>query len=302
MLHVLPLSVAADGVFTLSDRTEARARYPDPTTNVVDLDLDTLIDARVVWNTHDATYTLANQPRFTLLDFNGAAIAPAVIDTLILSSEWRWPRARFRVNENASYGELSITSLSALPAAGTPQPGAGPTGAPPPVGNATLVPNTTGAVLYTSSDSSVGSTLDLRPWTLVPKAGYQLSGGANAAGQAVLPFQRGPYGELNADYRLDVRDRLATYLNGSETSFTPLGTENVLVGLEERWRHTWSSKTETMLAAGWYLARVRAGTDQPTSTRPTPSRRPSTTACSCGEGRTSRISGSTCASPRTSTG
>ena len=82
MLHALPLSASADGVFTLSDRTEARARAPDPITNAVALDLDTIMDARAVWTAHSATYTLADLPRFTLLDYNGVAIQPALLDGL----------------------------------------------------------------------------------------------------------------------------------------------------------------------------------------------------------------------------
>ncbi|HEX3345648.1 MAG TPA: hypothetical protein VHS09_13790, partial [Polyangiaceae bacterium] len=168
MLHVLPLSVAADGVFTLSDRTEARARYPDPVLqatrneNAVALDVDTLVDARLVWKTHIATYTVADLPRFTLLDFNGAAISPAFLDSVVLTGEWRWPRVGLRVNENASYGQLSVESLSAIPAVGTPAPAPSPTGAPPSPTGATIVPTTSQPILFVSSDSSVSSALSLR--------------------------------------------------------------------------------------------------------------------------------------------
>ena len=262
MLHVLPLSVAADGVFTLSDRTEARARAPDPITNAVALDVDTLMDARAVWKTPHATYTVADLPRFTLLDYNGAAIQAALLDSVILQAEWRLPRLRLRVNENASYGQLSFESLPVLSTLGTPTPTPAPTGQPAPVQTAAQVPLTTQSILYASSDTWVGSTLDLRPWTLIPRAGYLLTGGVNDAAQQTLPLAKGPYVEALADDKLDTRNHVQTYLNASETSFSS-GTEDLLLEADERWRHAWSRKTETMLAAGWYAARTRAAFDAP---------------------------------------
>jgi hypothetical protein len=262
MLHVLPLSVAADGVFTLSDRTEARARAPDPITNAVALDVDTLMDARAVWKTPHATYTVADLPRFTLLDYNGAAIQAALLDSVVLAAEWRWPRVRLRVNENASYGQLSFESLPVLSTLGTPTPTPTPTGQPAPVQTAAQVPLTAQSILYASSDTSVGSTLDVRPWTLIPRAGYLLTGGVNDAAQQILPLAKGPYVEALADDKLDTRNHVQTYVNASETSFSS-GTEDLLLGVEERWRHRWSGKTETMLAGGWYAARTRDAFDAP---------------------------------------
>ena len=262
MLHVLPLSVAADGVFTLSDRTEARARYPDPITNALALDIDTLMYARAVWTAHNATYTLAELPRFTLVDYNGPAIQPAFLDGLAASAEWRFPRVQIRVAEAASYGQLSIESLSALPAVGTPTPPANPTGQPAPLPTTNLVPPTSQPLLYGSSETYVGSTLLLRPWTILGRVGYQIAGGADAAAQQFLPLQQGPFLEGTADDKVGPRDHLATVTTDSETSFSS-GTEDLLFSLEEQWRHDWSRKTETLLAAGWYVARTRAAFDAP---------------------------------------
>lgn len=262
MLHALPVAAAADGVFTVSDRTEARVRAPDPVTNAVALDLDTLMDARAVWRVQNTTLTLDDQPRFTLLDYNGPASEPALLDSVLASAEWHLPRVRIRVAESASYGQLSFESLTALPAPGAPQPTPSPTGQPTPLPNATLVPPTSKSLLYASSETSVGSTLQLRPWTIIGRVGYQLTGGANAAAQEVLPFQKGPFAEATADYRLDARNHLATLADGSETDFS-LGTEDLLAEVEEQWRHQWARLTETMLAGGWYAARTRDGADAP---------------------------------------
>ena len=265
MLHTLPLSAAADGVFTLSDRTEARVRAPDPVTNAVALDLDTLMDARAVWQARNATYTLAELPRFTLLDYNGAAIQPALLDGLFAAAEWRFtPRVRIRVEETASYGQLSFESLSAIPAPGTPQPSPNPTGQPPPVGTATLVPGTSKSILYGASETSVGSTLLFRPWTVLTRVGYQLSGGVDGAAQQFLPFQNGPLAEATADYKLGARDHVATVATASETAFSaPANTEDLLGELEEQWRHRWARMTDTMLSAGWSAARTRDGLGAP---------------------------------------
>ena len=164
--------------------------------------------------------------------------------------------------ESASYGQLSFESLTALPGPGAPQPTPSPTGQPAPLPSATLVPPTSQSLLYGSSETSVGSTLLLRPWTLIGRVGYQLTGGANAAAQQVLPFQKGPFAEATADYRLDPHNHLATLANGSETDFS-LGTEDLLAEVEEQWRHNWARLTETTLAAGWYAARTRDGFDAP---------------------------------------
>ncbi len=257
---VLPLSVAADGVFTLSDRTEVRARAPDPITNALALDVDTLMDARAVWKTPHATYTVADLPRFTLLDYNGAAIQAALLDSLYLQAEWRWHRVKLRVTESATYGQLSFESLPVLSTLGTPTPTPTPTGQPVPIQTAPQVPSQ--SILYASSDTSVGSTLDLRPWTLIPRAGYLLTGGVNAAAEQILPLGKGPYIEALADDKLDAHNHLQTFMSASETSFSS-GTEDLLVELDERWRHDWSRKTQTMLAAGWYAARTRVASDAP---------------------------------------
>jgi hypothetical protein len=271
MLHVLPLSAAADGVFTLSDRTEARARVPDPTTTTqgLGLDLDTVLDAHAVWTAHDATYTLANRPHLSLIDFNKSAIQATLLDNAQASADWRWPRVRLRVSEDASYGVTSFQSVTVLPPPGTPQPATTTTGQPAPLPSATLRPIASGPLLYASSMTSVGSTLELRRWTLSSRVAYGLSGGANASSQASIPFEHGPLAEAIADYRAGHRDHFVTLASGSEASFSSTvsspntATDNLLVQIAEQWRHQWAHRTDTMLSAGWYAARTRVGDNAP---------------------------------------
>jgi hypothetical protein len=262
MLHALPLAAAPAAVFTLSDRTEARVRDPDPVTNAVALDLDTLMDARAIWTTHNATYTVADMPRFTLLDYNGSAKEAAPYDSALVAGEWRLPRARIRVAESAGYGQLSIESLSVLPAPGTAPPPTTTGQPPPPLIGQNITP-VSPSFLDASSDTSVASTLQLRPWILDAKVGYQLAGGATPSARLLLPFQHGPLAEATADYKVDGHNHFATVANGSNTSFSPIGTEDLLVELQERWTHRLTRSAETLLAAGGYVARTRAASDQP---------------------------------------
>lgn len=267
---MLPLLVAADagGVFTLTDRTEARMRAPDPITNAVALDLETVADARVVWTKPGVSYTLADSPRFTWLDYNGAARQAAVSDNLVAFAQWQSSSARFRVAESASYGQLSFESLSTLPPPTQPSqttPSGQPTmpsGPPTPSPTATLVAPTSQAILFASSETSATTNLRLRSWNVFARVAYELSGGANSAAQQILPFQQGPVGQLGADWRLTPqgRDHLITLVNGSEATFST-GTRDVLLGIEEQWRHQWARRTETLLDVGLTAERTSGGPD-----------------------------------------
>ena len=277
MLHALPVW-AADGTFTLSDRTEVRLREPDPVTNAVALDFDTLFDARATLASRDTLYTLAYLPRVTLLDINGAGIQPALINGGLASAEWHSRRVRIVLTEKASYGELSFESLSALPTPGSPTAPPSPTGAPTQLPSTQAVPPTQ-SVLFESSETTLDSTLLLRRWTVEGKVGYQLSGGATAAAQLELPFQHGPLAEVTADYRAGSRDHFATVAAASDTSFsnslpgTAAGavyTDDLLGQIEEQWRHKWARLTETMLSAGAYEARIRTIFDGPYASQANP--------------------------------
>ncbi|HEY6458743.1 MAG TPA: hypothetical protein VIY73_01290 [Polyangiaceae bacterium] len=258
MLPSLP--IFADGVFTISDRTELRARTPDQVTGKpLALDFDTLGDVRAEWKTADHAYTLADLPRYTLLDYNGNGRQGAVLDSAIARGEWKVHRVRLNAQEYASYGDLSFESLSALTPVVTPTP---VPGQPPPVTTGQQVPQQAQEIRYASSDTSIGSTALLRRWTIDDHVGYQLQGGVTTAAQEILPFQQGPYGEVRAIDKTGAHDELETLLDASNTTFS-LGTEDLLASLEEHWRHKYSPHTETMLGGGWYAARTRADDGAP---------------------------------------
>jgi hypothetical protein len=268
MLHALP--VPADvGTFTLSERTEVRGRDPDPIINRAALDLELQADARAVLASRHALYTLAYMPSLSFLDMNAAAITPAFLNSGLATGEWRAGHAVISVSELGKYGTTAFASLGTLSPPGSPVP-TGPGGQPAPIANAQPSPRVQTFVIL-SSNTSVSSTLTLRPWTLNGTMGYQLSGGADSTSQQSIPFQQGPFAQGQADLRTGRSDHLATVVSGLETTFSApapppapgtaagagVNTDVLLVQAQEQWRHSWSRTTDTMLAAGAYEARTR---------------------------------------------
>jgi hypothetical protein len=269
MLHALP--VPADvGTFTLSERTEVRGRDPDPVTNGAAMDLDLDLDARVGLSSSHHVYTLAYTPRLTFLDLNSVGLQPALLNGLLASAEWRSGHVSVLVSETASYGERAIASLGTLTTPGTPVP-TQPNGQPASVANAQLLP-TVEKFLYASSNTTVSSTITLKPWLVSGTVGYQLSGGADTVAQQTLPFQRGPTGEALADLRVTRRDHLVTDVTARQATYSApaglppvnspagtagTGTEVMLVEEREQWRHALGRTVSTMLAAGVTEARSR---------------------------------------------
>ncbi len=260
MLHALPIW-ASEGVFTIADRTEMRVRDPDPITNALALDVATAVDARATLRVPRWQYVLAYMPQFSALDVNGAGIHPAVMNTALVSADWHSGRTDIELAENAGYGDLTFESLSGIPTPESPATTGTPAGRPAPVPIVPLVPSAQ-SVRYASSETTLVSTLRLRPWTFTPRVGYQLSGGVDAPAQQQIPFQKGPFGSLSADYRLGARDHLDTLGTASETSFSN-GPEALLVDLGEQWWHRWSRMTESVFGAGASVTRVRPAFDAP---------------------------------------
>jgi hypothetical protein len=266
MLHALPVS-ADVGTFTLSERTEVRGRDPDQVTNSAAMDLNFAADAHAVLSSPHHIYTLAYTPSLLLLDVN-ATIAPALLNTLLASGEWRAGHTDIIVSELASYGTKAIASFTG-PAPGAPAP----TGPPLPVANAQTLPPVQ-TYLFGSSNTSIASTVTLRPWLLNGTVGYQLSGGADSTAEQTIPFQRGPYAQASADLRAGRHDHLVTLASGLEATFSPpagdpnpqtpasttgTGTEVLLLQAQQQWKHALTRTTDTMLAAGLYEARSRNG-------------------------------------------
>lgn len=268
MLHALTFVAAAE-TFTLTDRTETRVRNPDPITNAAALDLTTQPDARLAWEARRDRYTLAYDPTVTLLDVNGIGFKPALLNAGLVGGEWNFPRLRLSLTESAAYGTQTFESLAVLPAPGAaPAPGTTP-GQTQPLPSAQPVPAAQ-SFSYASSDTELASDFRIRKWQLRLQTGFRVSGGTDEPSRLVIPFQHGILAGTQADYRLTGRDHVVSNLGFQQATFSN-GPENVIVSLEERWRHQWTRTLDTGIAAGVYEARTRVTADGPTqySTNPT---------------------------------
>jgi hypothetical protein len=274
MFHALTLAAALDGIFTLTDRTDTRLRDPDPITGRAALDVDSFLDARAVVRARKDLYTLAYLPQLSFIDVNNPeARVTTFLNAGLASAEWNWPRTLLSLTERASYGTQSFVSLQGATAPGTTP--ATPPGQPPTVPTVQPVPYAA-TFPYESSITTLASSLHLRPWTLRASIGYQLAGSTNHASETTtppatgttpaetaqvqlesLPLQKGPIGEVSADYAATPHDDLVTDLKAIETSFST-GPEVLLADLEEQWAHKWSRATDTLLAAGGAAARARS--------------------------------------------
>lgn len=267
MLHALP--VAADvGTVTITDRTEVRGRTPDPVTNTGAFDVDTTFDARGLLQGRRTAFTLEYVPRFTFLDLNGGTNATAAVQNGFLGlAAWK-PTSKVEIDlrEQGYYGVSAFTSLSALNA-----PGSTPTmpvgGQPVPTPTTQQVPQVQ-TILTMSSNTSVLTVLQLRPWTVLATVGYQMAGGANDQARLSVPFQQGPLAQATGDYKLDARNHLVTVATGTETRFTPIDNEALVLVLEEQWRHHLAKQTDLMLGAGGSYTRATTGPNQPYATTP----------------------------------
>jgi hypothetical protein len=271
MFHALTLAAALDGIFTLTDRTDTRVRDPDPITNRAAIDIDTTIDARMVLHSRKDLYTLAYIPLLSLLDVNDVTRTTTFLNAGLASAEWNWPRARLSLVENGSYGRETFASLVGATPGMSPSTSSGTSPGQPPL-TPQLVP-VAETFFYESSVTTLTSSVRVRPWTLLASIGYQLSGGtgqtvsppvvatttanATAAAEAgALPLQKGPFGDLRADYGPTARDHLITDLKGNEAAFSN-GPDDLIVDLEERWAHRWSRSTDTLIAGGAAGTRTR---------------------------------------------
>ena len=244
MLAGLPLAGDIAASIALSDRTETRFRQPGDVPTGPSLDVATAPEARLVLAQPRLGCTLTYAPRLTFWDFNDVGARPTWLNSGTAHLDWRTDRTRLSLDQDASYGAMSFAGLILTP---------GPDGAPPRVD---VVPAPQ-IIEFVSSSTILGSRITLQRWEVRSGVGYQLSGGADAAGRSVLPFQRGPLADAAATYSVSPVDHVATTVSGTETSFSS-GPEIALVEEDEGWRRRWSAVTETNLTLGISEARVQA--------------------------------------------
>ena len=246
MLTGLWLAASLSGVLDLSDRTEFRVRDPGDVTNTIALDLETAPDAKFTVSSRRARFTVSYVPRLTLWDMNVDLEAPVLLQGGSARAEWHNRFEQWWIDEEAAYGGTNLTALSY----GTTNAG---TGGNPPRVDAVPVSR---VIEYESSQTTLGTRVQMRKWTFEWDLGYELSGGAGVEDQAVLPRQFGPLAGAKLEYAATRRSHFITAATGEESSFST-GAQSTLVEGEERWHYALRRSTMLELAAGAAEARVR---------------------------------------------
>src|SRR5262249_34548013 len=148
---------------------------------------------------------LGYAPRLTLWDAGTATMRPTAFHAGQARAEWISRRARLSLEEVGSYGWVNLAASS---------PSAGPDGQSP---RADLVPSSQ-LLRLASPTPTLAAGLTLRRGTLDARAGYQISGGADADTRRSLPLLAGPFGEANAAHALSRADQAVATLTASETT------------------------------------------------------------------------------------
>lgn len=235
MLTALAIPMDLTGSATLSDRTEIRARAPGPGGGP-SVDVDTVITGGLSLRSRRFSLTLDYSPHLSVWNAGAAAAQLTLAHTGQARAEWIGRRTRLSLEEVGSYGWVNLAASS---------PSLDPEGQPTRVD---LVPSAQ-ILRFVSSTTTLAAGLTLRRWTLDARAGYLISGGADADARRSLPLLGGPFGEANAAYAFSRTGQVVATLAASETTASS-GPEAVFVGASLGYRHRWSKATETWLTAG----------------------------------------------------
>jgi len=228
VLTALLLATAMSGLFEISDRTEVRTRDES-------IDVENALHARLELATKRTRLSFSYVPRFTLWDLN-VSPQPTLMQEGAARLEWSDRRVRWWLDETGSYGNLDMTAMSQMPTSSTETPQFQPV----PVG---------GLLAYGASNATFGVQASWERAALDWRLGYQLAGGADAASQALLPLQYGPFADVRLEARATRRTRFVTELAAEHTTFSS-GPDVAIGTATEGWRFSWSRSVETELALG----------------------------------------------------
>jgi hypothetical protein len=242
-------------------------------------DIDTRPVARLQLTTPTTSYSFGYAPSFTVLALGAEEGDLVVSQSADVSAQVRSERVTFTVSEGASYGQRNFQALivsgnaGSVPAGTTPGTGTPPTGTPPPTGGtpppmggggvptgqtAGQLQTLSQTITYGSSISTASLQYLFAPLTLgTALAGYEYSGGFNAASEQFLPVRRGPFATLALRYRATRTDDFTTSTNGSSLD-TGSTLHAQIVDVGEEWLHRWDPSVVTTIRAGVALARAEA--------------------------------------------
>jgi hypothetical protein len=275
MFSAFVLAAAVEGTFTLTDRTETRVRAPDPVTNNTAYDIENVPNARLVLTSPKFEYTFVYAPHLDYIDLNEQGARPSILNTGLAAAQWHERHVRLTLAEAASYGDQSFAGLAFLPAVGATPPPNGAVGGVTATGT-TPLPTTQPVppvelVRIVSTITTLQSQIELHRLVLTQLVGYQISGGADAAAQELLPLLHVGFAEADFDAKADPRDHFVTVLkaNAANATSQTFGTapgeniDSVLVELDERWERQWSRATNTELGVGIYGERLQLAAGAP---------------------------------------
>ena len=246
MLGAFAIAADVGGTLVLSDRTEVRARAPGIKAGQPSIDVETAPEVRLALGSPRVHFRIAYTPRLTNWDLNVDGVRPLLLHAGSAGIEWIDGRTRLSLREDGAYGGMSFTSLTATPGTTTT----------PTQPRLDVIPGG-GILQYAASTTVLGSRTDLRRWAFVTDVGYQMSGGADAASRAFLPWQRGPLADVAVEYAVTRADRAVTFVSGQDAAFTT-GSEIIVIDATEGWRRRWSAATDSELSVGASEAGIRA--------------------------------------------
>jgi hypothetical protein len=134
-----------------------------------------------------------------------------------------------------------------------------------------------GTIQYVALQAEVGGEAQVGyRERLAVRAGAFLEGGADPAAEAALPLQRGVRAAWDYEWQATRRDVLATVLEGSFSTFTPVSSGllplprvyNTVASLTETWRHALTLDAQLRIGAGPALTVHRNGEQGETTLLP----------------------------------
>lgn len=209
MIAAALVLAAYAGTVEVADRTEIRARVTQDLP--LAFDAVTIPSARVAITDRRWSYTAGYAPTLTLQDMQ-ASLTPVVLHTGSLGVAWHDRIARVTLREEATYGKQNTTNL-ALASTGTVTAD----GRPPVI---QALPQGQTFTIATSRTTLGTELRPVRRLTLAAAVGYNLAGGLDEASRAVIPQQRGPFGEASVGYAVSKVDLATGALAVARSDFT----------------------------------------------------------------------------------
>jgi hypothetical protein len=249
----LLVAAAISGSLDVSDRSELRLRDSGELAGQV-VDLETAPTATLSLRSRTFRFAIAYLPRFTLRQADYLP-APEIFHRGALSATLRGPRHELALDADLAYGTTSFTSLVPIESADPAHP------------QVDRLPQLS-TIDYVSSRAGVTATFTpTHRWTFRLQAEHALSGGADSASRARVPFQSGPHAAFSASHALSRRDSVISAIDASRVLFSS-GPDNVLAEAVERWRHAFSRGGALTLGGGASLVVARTTAEGAWSARP----------------------------------